>query len=87
MNRTHTPNPDASGSYQESKAPFDAGKKQAHLTILIDKTTVEVFVDGGKVVHSNLVFPQSQDQGIGLFAEGGSAEFDNIYITKMGNSP
>lgn len=87
VNRTHTPNPDASGSYQESKAPFDAGKKQAHLTILIDKTTVEVFVDGGKVVHSNLVFPQSQDQGIGLFAEGGSAEFDNIYITKMGNSP
>ncbi|SDC35218.1 levanbiose-producing levanase [Terribacillus halophilus] len=85
VNRSNTSNPDHEGSYLESKAPFDAGKKQAHVTVLVDKTSVEVFIDDGKVVHSNLVFPQVQDQGISLFAEGGSAEFSNIYIKKLEN--
>lgn len=83
VNRSHISNPDQEGTYQESKAPFDTEKKQAHLTILVDKTSVEVFVDDGKAVHSNVVFPHPQDQAISLFAEGGSAEFDNISIKRL----
>lgn len=83
VNRNNTPNPDQEGDYQESKAPFDAEKKQAHIKILVDKTSVEVFVDDGEVVHSNVVFPHPQDQAISLFAEGGSAKFDNISIKRL----
>ncbi|MFP7492909.1 GH32 C-terminal domain-containing protein [Terribacillus saccharophilus] len=86
LNRSWTDNPDKEGLYQESKAPFDVGKKQAHLTILVDKTSVEVFVDDGKVVHSNLVFPHPQDQAISLYAEAGKAKFDKISIKRLGES-
>ncbi|MGG1592481.1 glycoside hydrolase family 32 protein [Terribacillus saccharophilus] len=83
VNRSHISNPDQEGVYQESKAPFDTEKKLAHLTILVDKTSVEVFVDDGEVVHSNVVFPHPQDQAISIFAEGGSAKFDNISIKRL----
>ncbi|AIF67542.1 levanase [Terribacillus saccharophilus] len=83
VNRSHISNPDQEGTYQESKAPFDTEEKQAHLTILVDKTSVEVFVDDGEAVHSNVVFPHPQDQAISLFAEDGSAKFDNISIKRL----
>lgn len=83
VNRSHISNPDQEGVYQESKAPFDTEKKLAHLTILVDKTSVEVFVNDGEVVHSNVVFPHPQDQAISIFAEGGSAKFDNISIKRL----
>jgi levanase len=83
VNRGLTANPNQDGVYQESRAPFDTGRKQVHLTILIDKMSVEVFVDDGKVVHSNLAFPLAADKGISLFAEGGEATFANVTVRSM----
>ena len=77
VNRTFTGRPD--NHNLESRAPFD-GKKKVHLKILIDKTSVEVFIDDGEIVHSNLVFPELNDQGITLFSEGGTAIFENVVI-------
>lgn len=83
VNRSYIPNPDQTGDYQESKAPFNTDKKHVHVTILVDKTSVEMFVDDGNVVHSNTVFPHPQDQAISLYAEDGSAKFDNISIKRI----
>lgn len=83
VNRSYIPNPDQTGDYQESRAPFSTDKKHVHVTILVDKTSVEMFVDDGNVVHSNTVFPHPQDQAISLYAEDGSAKFDNISIKRI----
>lgn len=83
VNRAFTKQPDNSRQYVESKAPFDVSKKKVHLRILVDKSSIEVFVDDGKVVHSNLIFPDPADRGITLFSDGGTAVFENIIVKNL----
>nr|WP_245742341.1 glycoside hydrolase family 32 protein [Fontibacillus panacisegetis] len=80
VNRAYTGNPDKSGKYLESKALFDVSNKKVHLRVFVDKTSVEVFIDEGDIVFSNVVFPELYDQGITLFSDGGTAVFSNIMI-------
>ncbi len=55
-------------------------KKNVHIKILVDKTSIEVFIDDGTIVFSNEIFPELNDQGITLFSEGGTATFKNVVI-------
>ena len=80
VNRAFTGQPDTSNRYLESRAPFDVTKKNVHLKILIDKTSIEVFIDDGLIVFSNEIFPEINDKAITLFSEGGTAVFENIVI-------
>ncbi|GIP52992.1 glycoside hydrolase family 32 protein [Paenibacillus vini] len=81
VNRASTGQPDQSGKYLESKAPFNASNKKVHhLKILVDRTSIEVFVDEGEIAFSNLIFPDSHDKGITLYTEGGTAAFNNVVI-------
>ena len=72
-----------SGGHSQSASPFDPGRTSVHLRILVDSTTVEVFIDDGKYVQSSEVFPLPSDNGIGLYADGGSATFSNVKITEF----
>ncbi|WP_411334313.1 glycoside hydrolase family 32 protein [Metabacillus indicus] len=83
MNRGLTGHPDESNQLTESKAPFDSAQKKVHMKILVDKTSVEVFIDDGKTVHSNLVYPNPGDKGITLFSDGGKAVFENVKIKHL----
>lgn len=80
VNRAFTGHPDKSQTYLESRAPFDVSKKNVHLKILVDKTSIEVFVDDGTIVYSSEIFPEINDKGITLFSEGGTAVFNNVVI-------
>jgi levanbiose-producing levanase len=82
-NRGPTGNPDASGAKLESRTPFDPSARQVRLRILVDRTTVEVFVDDGEHVHSSQVFADPADAGIALFTEGGAAVFDRLTVTEF----
>ena len=86
LNRGGTSHPDASGEKLESQAPLAAGpptgaSDEVRLTVLVDRTTVEVFVDDGRVVHSSQVFAEPEDVGIALYAAGGTAVFQDLTIT------
>lgn len=83
LNRRQTGQPDTSGTRGESHAPWDPAKTSAHLRILVDRTTIEVFVDDGRYVHSSEVFADPADTGINLYATGGSATFANTTITEF----
>lgn len=85
VNRAFTEHPDKSNKYVESMAPFDANKQRVHMKILVDKTSIEVFVDDGKVAYSSLIFPEFDDKGITLFSEGGKATFNNVKIKHLGS--
>jgi levanase len=83
VNRAKTGHPDKSNQYVESKTPIENSKHQVHLKILVDKSSIEVFVNDGRITHSHLIFPRAEDQGISLFSEGGTAIFNNIKIKHL----
>ncbi|WP_078856884.1 glycoside hydrolase family 32 protein [Streptomyces sp. NBRC 109706] len=80
LNRGGVPNPDTGGSWQESRTPFDPGRREVTLRILVDRTTVEVFLDDGRHVHSQLAYPAPEDAGLALFTVGGPATFGAMVI-------
>jgi len=70
---------------REFHAPYDRDAKSVHLTILVDTTSVEVFVNGGEEVltlKSNL---DPTDTGLQLFTDGGAATFNDVKITEFAN--
>jgi levanbiose-producing levanase len=83
LNRGFTGHPDTSGRFLESRAPFDPARKNVRLRILVDRTTVEVFVDDGRYVHSSQVFAPPGDNGIALYTVGGSATFADLTIRTL----
>ncbi|PBC59703.1 levanase [Streptomyces sp. Tue6028] len=84
LNRRPTVNPDASGKWQESHSPFDPSAGTVRLRILVDRTSVEMFVDDGRHVHSSEVFPYLIDDRLALFTIGGPAVFRNTVIREFG---
>ncbi|MCM2534502.1 glycoside hydrolase family 32 protein [Neobacillus pocheonensis] len=86
VNRGFTDQPDKTNKYVESKAPFDASKKKVHIKVLVDKTSIEVFIDDGYVTYSSEVFPHSNDNGITLFSDGGTSIFKNVTIKHFRSS-
>lgn len=83
LNRRPTVNPDASARWQESRSPFDPAARSVRLRILVDRTSVEMFVDDGRHVHSSEVFPYLIDTGLALFTIGGTAVFRNTVIREF----
>ncbi len=60
------------------------GKKTFHLDIFADKSSIELFVDGGRIAMTNLVFPVAPYENVKLYSNGGKAEFQNMKIHTLG---
>ena len=84
LNRGQTGYP--AGTWKtESRTPFDGSAGTVRLRILVDRTTVEVFVDDGRYVQSSQVFAPPGDDGIALYSSGGPATFRDLTITEFGS--
>ena len=60
-------------------SPQDPTSMDLTADVYIDRTSVEVFIDGGRHVMTGNVYPDlDADTGVQFFAEGGSAVFRNI---------
>ena len=60
------------------------GKKTYHVDIFVDKSSVELFVDDGRIAMTNLVFPVAPYENVKLYTQGGKAEFKNLKVHKLG---
>ena len=58
--------------------------KTYHLNIFVDKCSVEIFVDGGRIAMTNLVFPTQPYNAMNFYAENGEAQISNMKIYKLG---
>ena len=58
--------------------------KTYHLDIFVDKCSVEIFVDGGRIAMTNLVFPTQPYNNIKLYSKGGTAKVMNLKAYKLG---
>jgi len=84
LNRRGAVNPDVSGRWQESRSPFDPAARTVTLRILVDRTSVEMFVDDGRYTHSSEVFPYLVDTGLALFTIDGGAVFRDVVVREFG---
>lgn len=62
----------------------DLSKQKAHtFRLFIDKCSIEMFVDGGKVAMTNLFFPTAPYNGIEFYAEGGKVNVKDMMVYKL----
>lgn len=54
--------------------------KPLTLNVFIDKSLVEVFIDGGRVCVTRVIYSRPSDLGVEVFAEDGSAHVDSIDV-------
>ena len=57
--------------------------KTYHVDIFVDKSSVELFIDGGRIAMTNLVFPVVPYENLKFYTEGGKAEFKNVKLHKL----
>ncbi len=57
--------------------------KTFHIDIFVDRSSVEIFVNDGKIAMTNLVFPIEAYENLKFYSKGGKAEFKNIKVHKL----
>ena len=68
-----------------AEAPVAAqGCKTYHLDVFVDKCSVELFVDSGRIAMTNLVFPTVPYNHVKVYSEGGKAEVKNLTAYRLG---
>lgn len=55
-----------------------------HLNIFVDRSSVEIFVDEGRIAMTNLVFPTTPYDKMHFYTEGGDAKVENMQVSKLG---
>ncbi|MFZ3566310.1 glycoside hydrolase family 32 protein [Streptomyces sp. BH097] len=71
------------GGTRETHTPVDAAAGKLELRVLVDRTTVEVFVGDGRHVHTHQVFGLPGDDRVALYASGGPAVFGALEIREF----
>lgn len=57
--------------------------KTYHLNVFVDKCSVEIFVDGGRIAMTNLVFPTVPYNALRFYTQGGEAEVKNLKVYQL----
>jgi len=71
-----------------TQVPFELSGTEPgfELHLFLDKSVLEVFVNGGRAAVTRVIYPGEQDLGVELFAEGGQAEITSCQVWEMGSS-
>ncbi len=57
--------------------------KTFHIDIFVDRSSIEIFVNDGRIAMTNLVFPIEAYENLKFYSKGGKAEFKNIKVHKL----
>ena len=72
VDRTHSGNTGFSADFPaRTAAPLAAGGEPLELTILVDRSTLEVFAQGGRVAISTLIYPPEGPLTLEFFSPSG----------------
>lgn len=58
--------------------------KKYHLDIFVDKCSVEIFVDGGRIAMTNLIFPTEPYNNLRFYTANGEVNVENLSIYRLG---
>lgn len=57
--------------------------KTYHLDVYVDKCSVEIFVDGGRIAMTNLIFPTAPYTSARFYTNGNKADFKNVKVSQL----
>ncbi len=77
-------NGNTTNRWTEDATPGSGSDKTYHLDVFVDKCSVEIFVNGGRIAMTNLVFPTQPYNNVKVYAEGGTAQLKNVNFYKLG---
>jgi len=63
-------------------APFDAGEGMK-IQLFMDASSLEVFVDNGKLVMTDIVFPTKPYNSLKIFTKNGNVKLDNSHLRSL----
>jgi sucrose-6-phosphate hydrolase SacC (GH32 family) len=66
-----------------TEAPLILATPTLRLDMLVDRSSVEVFADGGLVASTNLVFPEVGASGLEMYANGGETGPISVEISRL----
>ena len=59
-------------------------RKTYRLRLFIDRSLAELFVEGGRIAMTNLIFPRTPYTSLELFSEGGSTQVRGLRLYRLG---
>lgn len=57
--------------------------KTYHLDVFVDKCSIEIFVNGGRIAMTNLVFPTQPYTSVKFYSDGKKAAYRNIKVSEL----
>ncbi|GAA0554787.1 glycoside hydrolase family 32 protein [Chitinophaga japonensis] len=75
---------DGKGTGEPERVPVKPVNGKLKLQVLLDKSSLEVFVNGGEKVITTLIFPEKGATGLAAFAENGEAKLDRLKAWDLG---
>ena len=57
--------------------------KTYHLDVFVDKCSIEIFVNGGRIAMTNLVFPTQPYTSVKFYSDGNKATYRNIKVSEL----
>lgn len=84
LDRSHSGETNFSNAFSKQhivNLPLTDGKLR--LTVVVDRNSVEVFAADGRVVITDLIFPEAGNNRVAVFAEQGEASFIDIAVTNL----
>lgn len=84
VDRSHSAGANFSKAFpSKTVAPVKLEDGRLRLHIFVDRSSVEVFAQDGKVAMTNLVYPKADSTGIELSAQGGSLEAVRVNLWRL----
>ncbi|MGH9610886.1 MAG: GH32 C-terminal domain-containing protein, partial [Bryobacteraceae bacterium] len=78
VDRSHCANAHFSKAFpSRTTAPLKIGNGPLRLHIFVDRSSIEVFAQGGRIAMTNLTFPAPSSTGLSL---GSSGEIGSIHL-------
>ncbi|WP_051274809.1 glycoside hydrolase family 32 protein [Cellulomonas sp. URHD0024] len=65
-------------------APLASDHGHVRLTVVVDRSSVEVFGGAGQSVITDLIYPDLASQGVAVYAKGGDATLTSLTVTPLG---
>ena len=87
VNRAESGETDFSSSFSTlHEAPLKPEKKRIKLNIFVDDSSIEVFANDGKVVFSDVIFPDPSSRSMSFYTKGGEVNVLSLKVHSLTNT-
>lgn len=68
------------------EAPLKPENRRIKMNIFVDDSSIEVFANDGKIVFSDVIFPDPSSRGLSLYTKGGEVNVISLKVHALSNT-